>query len=320
MPKGAPKTGWNFHCIWNTYYRFTYTRPSGAYQKRLLCDAGTEGSTYPTNIFWKGFALDYWEKISINQTRIWNPTTATGQNDGYIGNANVEGSTFYAIKLTSLNAGYYPNLQDSAGQIWGPGLNWRGSYNWCDDNGNGGTVSLKTASTEISLRSVSGKKTSYDHILHFNSKTLKYLSDVDWLNTLGTDADTTLTRDGMAKATGTSISIPFNFPTVSGDLIGNENIHYFLLKNISNSNITLTLVPQPSQVISIIGNLTPMTLQANNSIEISTKVMDNNWIISKSMEMPISVERPNLNNVIHYTSSNGNVVTPNASNVFGANI
>ena len=127
-------------------------------------------------------------------------------------------------------------------------------------------------------------------------------------------------NDASVTTTGTSISIPFNFPTVSGDLIGNENIHYFLLKNISNSNITLTLVPQPSQVISIIGNLTPMTLQANNSIEISTKVMDNNWIISKSMEMPISVERPNLNNVIHYTSSNGNVVTPNASNVFGANI
>ena len=104
--------------------------------------------------------------------------------------------------------------------------------------------------------------------------------------------------DTSVTTTGTSISIPFNFPTVSGDLIGNENIHYFLLKNISNSNITLTLVPQPSQVISIIGNLTPMTLQANNSIEISTKVMDNNWIISKSMEMPISVERPNLNNVI----------------------
>ena len=120
--------------------------------------------------------------------------------------------------------------------------------------------------------------------------------------------------------TGTSISIPFNFPTVSGDLIGNENIHYFLLKNISNSNITLTLVPQPSEIISIIGNLTPMTLQANNGIEISIKVMNDNWIVSKSMEMPISVERPNLRNVIYYTSSDENVVTPYRSNDFGANI
>lgn len=206
VPTGEPYTGWNFHCIWNVYYRFTYTRPGGAYQKRLLCDAGTEGSTYPEKIFWKGMALDYWEKISINQTRVWLPTKSTGQTDGYIDNANQAGVTFYAIKMTSLNAGYYPNLQDSAGIIWKPGLNWRGAYNWCDDTGHGGTITLKTASTEVSLRSVSGKTTSYDHILHFNSKTLKYLSDVDWLNTLGTDADTTLTRDGMAKASGASVS------------------------------------------------------------------------------------------------------------------
>ena len=124
--------------------------------------------------------------------------------------------------------------------------------------------------------------------------------------------------DTSVTTTGTSINIPFNFPTVSGDLVGNENIHHFLLKNISNSNITLTLVPPIIQSVCIIGNLTPITLQANNSIEISTKVMNDNWIISKSIEMPIT-QKPK--NVIYYTTSDGNVADIDESvDYSGANI
>ena len=210
VPNGEPNSTWNFHCVWQMYYRFLYSRPSSTKQKRLLCDAGVESSTYPTNIFWKGRALDYWEKIAVNQTRVWLPTKTTGQSDGYIDNANQSGVTFYAIKLTKLNQGYYSDLQSQAHQIWQPGVNWRGVYNWCDDNGHGGNVRLKTASTEANLKDVSiaGKnyKTDYDHILHFNSKTLKYLSDLDWLNTFGTDGDNTFTRDSLAKASGASTS------------------------------------------------------------------------------------------------------------------
>ena len=125
-------------------------------------------------------------------------------------------------------------------------------------------------------------------------------------------------NDASVTTTGTSINIPFNFPTVSGYLVGNENIHHFLLKNISNSNITLTLVPPIIQSVCIIGNLTPITLQSNNSIEISTKVMNDNWIISKSIEMPIT-QKPK--NVIYYTTSDGNVADIDESvNYSGANI
>ena len=208
VPKGEPTSTWDCVCIWNMYYRFVYTRPSSTNQKRLLCDAGTEGSTYPTNIFWKGMALDYWEKIAVNQTRVWLPTKTTGQDDGYIDYANQAGVTFYAIKMTALNEGYYSNLQASAGQLWQPGVNWRkqSSMNWCDATGHGGNLRLKTASTEVKLNSVGGKTTSYEHILHYNTQTLKYLSDKDWLNTFGTDGDTILTRESLKSATGASIS------------------------------------------------------------------------------------------------------------------
>ncbi|WP_296864525.1 leucine-rich repeat domain-containing protein [uncultured Methanobrevibacter sp.] len=138
---------------------------------------------------------------------------------------------------------------------------------------------------------------------YFNSSDyITSISDVNNSYTLVEFDDTSITT------TGTSINIPFNFPIVSGDLTGNENIHYFLLKNISSSNLNVILVPLVIQSVCTIGDLTPITLHANNSIEISTKVMDNNWIISKSMEMPITQQYSIKE--IHYTSNDGNVVTP----------
>jgi len=158
---------------------------------------------------------------------------------------------------------------------------------------------------------------------YYDTGMFSYFGSNDYINKItNTNNSYTLVEfDSTAVAiTGTEIEIPINFPSKNNNSFGNEYIHYFLLKNISSSDLTITLVPPTIQSVCIIGDLTPITLHANNSIEISTKVMNDNWIISKSIEMPIT-QKPK--NVIYYTTSDGNVVkliTSHASDVFGANI
>ena len=78
--------------------------------------------------------------------------------------------------------------------------------------------------------------------------------------------------------------------------------------------------------------LPPMTFTAGFSIEVTTsngdvwtKTTEKSWTITRNHYTPVSameveIDKPLINNVIYYTSINGEIVTPYATDVFGASI
>ena len=188
---------------WWAYCQILYDRPLTLQNKRLLCDAGTESSTYPDYVVWNGYAYDYNDSITAVRTYM---SSDTGKY-GYLWGSSKNGMALcYATKLLS---GYYPNL--STANVWVPRYIWLGAeapriyFETNNASGSGyrtisDTYTLSNT-TQISLNKDSNNKTTtYDHIINYNNVSYDYFSDVDWVNHLTEVNSLDLTRETWLNA------------------------------------------------------------------------------------------------------------------------
>ena len=191
-----------------------YTRPSDKHSRRLLCDAGSEGTTYPNYITWKGWATDYLDKITFSRViniidERWEGTSwgnGTGYLSGSMNNAMV---LSYATQIFS---GYFPNLESATDNIWYPRWFWTNSSSWPDfwsgrtRAGYRGVGSIFAYANALSivLQPLNNKTITYEHLLNFNNYNYDYFSDVDWQKTLTNVPDTSLTRESQLQIASVS--------------------------------------------------------------------------------------------------------------------
>ena len=185
---------------WWAYVQLKYSRPSTKKSKRLLCDAGTESTSYPDYITWSGLAKDYLDNITLSRTYACNTHDKFG---GYLWGSMCDNMTLcYATRIKD---GYFPNLAIETDNVWEPRYFWIGAnadHRLYPNNGGIGTgyrdvtsVFSKSNTTSIVLNKVDDETTAYDHIINYNNNTYDYFSDIDWTKTFTTITDTSLTRE-----------------------------------------------------------------------------------------------------------------------------
>ena len=189
---------------WWAFTQLLYQRPSSTNSKRLLCDAGTEGTTYPDDIIWKGLANDYTDNITLLRTYLCN---SHDNADGYLWGSMTDSMTL--CHATNIKNGYFSNLSTEIYNVWEPKYFWMGQNGANRINVGNDKVSAGCAAgyraisdiynssntTSIELKKVNNKTTSFDHIINYNNVSYDYFSDVDWLKTFTTITDNTLTRE-----------------------------------------------------------------------------------------------------------------------------
>ena len=188
---------------WWAFAQLKYSRPSSKHSKRLLCDAGTETTTYPEYITWGGLAKDYLDNITLSRTYACN---AHGNKVGYLWGSMKDSMVLaYATRLKN---GYFPNLAVETDNIWEPRYFWIGQYedtlypryhSWYDSDAAGyrevSSVFSTSNTTSIVLNKVDDETTAYNHIINYNNNTYDYFSDIDWIKTFTTITDNSLTRE-----------------------------------------------------------------------------------------------------------------------------
>jgi hypothetical protein len=143
-------------------------------------------------------------------------------------------------------------------------------------------------STTGTLNQIIGYST---HTANYTSGSFGYFTTSDFINSIS-DVDNSYSLVDFSHSattiTGTTINVPINFPTISSNQTkGGENIHYIMLKNTSLSDLTITIDPQPSYTMHITGDLSSFVLPSNKCVEISVKVLKDNWVILKSDILPL---------------------------------
>lgn len=143
-------------------------------------------------------------------------------------------------------------------------------------------------STTGTLSQIIGYST---HTANYTSGSFGYFTTSDFINSIS-DVDNSYSlvdfNQTAVGVTGATITMPVNFPVVSSNQTkGGENIHYICLKNTSSSTLSITIDPQPSQTMYVTGDLSTITLQPNKCVEISIKVLNDNWVVSKSGILPL---------------------------------
>ena len=199
-----------------------YQCPSTIYSRRLLCDAGTEGTVYPENIQWVGLGLNFVDNITLNRILHVNYENSGPHDlDFYAGIGYLFGSAepgFACGYATRIYPGYYPNLANVTSSLWHPRYYWSfygqagtiyRTPNMSDPKSTNNKYGYlredqwlsSSNSVSINLNAdSSGKTLAYNHILNYDTKNWPYFTDTDWINTLNYITDTSFTRKGLLSA------------------------------------------------------------------------------------------------------------------------
>ena len=192
---------------WWAFAQLMYSRPTSTYSRRLLCEAGKEGTTYPEDIIWGGLASNYVDNITLLRTY------HCGSHDrfGYLWGSSYDSMAL--CRATCIKSGYFDDLSTEDFNVWDPNFFWTGQnaktyvapYQGGTGWGDAGYRSIddiynKSNVTSITLKEVNNKKTLFNHIINYNNMSYDYFSDVDWLKTLTEFSDNSLTRETFLQA------------------------------------------------------------------------------------------------------------------------
>lgn len=167
-------------------------------------------------------------------------------------------------------------------------------YNQSTDSG-AGVVVFDTTSKQIFVggKSFSTNVKSFTQMFNYTNSSsyyvsgaFNYFSNAAYRNSfVNVDNSYSLVvfDNSAVNRTGTTINVPITLPLMTNNPYqGGENVHYFTILNTTSSNITITIVPTPLQNMTVIGDLTAVTLGYNECIEFSVKVLSGYWAISRS--------------------------------------
>ena len=194
-----------------------YVRDDNTKSKRLLCDAGSEGSTLPNNIIWNGLSKNYVDTITlarivnVNDERWWSGEgIGSGDNTGYL--SGLMTNAMVCANATCIYPGYFLSLTTAGDNLWFPRWFWNNSDRFpSTGSGNGrrgyrgvNEIYAKSNSLSVVLQSTNSDTVTYEHILNFNNLTYDYFSDPDWVNTLNHATTSGLTRETMLQVSSVS--------------------------------------------------------------------------------------------------------------------
>ena len=171
---GWPTTYWACAAI-------QYTRGSTLKGKRLLVDAGTEGSPND-NAVWMGRSINLVDNIKLSRMVYSEGDLAHICWHGSYGTTATNKFSF--TNITQIKEGYFSDLNGATTNLWVPRFYWDADL----DNVKGVVSYVALISTanalNIELKEESNKTTDYDHILNWDNYTWPQVTDVDWTKSL----------------------------------------------------------------------------------------------------------------------------------------